>query len=577
MKAFIDRNSKSPDSTQGSSASPSHPETHFVGLFDGHAGGRCSKHISAALPDVVANDINFNSDLCQTLKRSFHAVNDQFLAIAEQLRCHDGSTGLVALIRDGKVLVANVGDCRAILLSDGKIFPMSNDQKPTSLKEQRRIASLGGTVMNCAGVSRVNGVLAVSRAFGNRTIRHVIRPDPELVERQLTPDDEFLVMASDGLWDVLKNKDVLDICTSRSSHTCQQLAEELVQTALCRGSMDNVTCIVLNMKNYSSKFHPLEAKGYGRRGEGSGLQDNGSRYPGLEKKSDYPASFNGDLFGKSRAETETRRVGGGMGSRPATTSNLHPRVHAHGRAAESDAISSIDSLTSYRHPSIGVGRDSSQRSSRNSTGRQSPTDVGESLTSSVAGQPHNSWTPPIRQFQKLGIAAGSGAAAGQAPEMLASEKGKRRGSGGGLYAPPATRTTGGANSSLILRQGSNSELFSGMSRDSLSTTTPALGGGFGGGMGGRRPLSSARARSASSAAAAAHRHSSRGGALRSSENFNLNSFVGDGGIAAAYPSSATGGQTGTPLFTPVNERRKQAGASSVKSKEQYVDLDDVNW
>jgi serine/threonine protein phosphatase PrpC len=91
---------------------------------------------------------------------------------------------------------------------------MSIDQKPTNPDEIKRIASLGGVITNNLGVARVNGVLAVSRAFGNRKLRKVIRPDIEMMQRELTRDDDFLVMASDGLWDVLRNKDVCDICYS---------------------------------------------------------------------------------------------------------------------------------------------------------------------------------------------------------------------------------------------------------------------------------------------------------------------------------------------------------------------------
>ena len=65
--------------------------THFFGLFDGHAGGRCSKHISAALPEVLLEDSLFLSNLPLALKRSYHTANDVFLKIAEQQRLHDGS------------------------------------------------------------------------------------------------------------------------------------------------------------------------------------------------------------------------------------------------------------------------------------------------------------------------------------------------------------------------------------------------------------------------------------------------------------------------------------------------------
>ncbi len=179
-------------------------ETHFFGLFDGHAGGKCSQHVAANLANTLLEDESFVTNLPQAIKRSFYTVNEQFLKIAEKLKLHDGSTGICAIIRDNKILVANAGDCRCLLISNGRPIQLSNDHKPTSPDEQKRINALGGQVVYCMGVARVNRVLAVSRAFGNRTLRTVIRPDAELMQREVAEGDDFLVIASDGLWDVLK-------------------------------------------------------------------------------------------------------------------------------------------------------------------------------------------------------------------------------------------------------------------------------------------------------------------------------------------------------------------------------------
>jgi serine/threonine protein phosphatase PrpC len=229
-------------------------ETHFFGLYDGHAGGRCSKYISSSLPDIFADDPAFTNNIITSIKRAYHTANDLFLKIAEKMKLHDGSTGLTCILRDGKITVANVGDCRALLISNGKAIPLSNDQKPTMPEEQKRIAQLGGTVLNCMGVARVNGVLAVSRAFGNRMLRSVIRPDAEIITRDLSREDEYLVMASDGMWDVLRNKDVSDLVSSLSNFNPTHIAEELVHLALSRGSMDNVTCVVVRVKEYAIRM-----------------------------------------------------------------------------------------------------------------------------------------------------------------------------------------------------------------------------------------------------------------------------------------------------------------------------------
>ena len=202
-----------------------------------------------------------------------------FLKVAEKMKYHDGSTGITAVVRDSKVLVANVGDCRCLIISGGRPIQMSIDQKPTNPEEQKRIVALGGTVVYCMGVARVNRVLAVSRAFGNRTLRSVIRPDAEMMQRELTKDDDFLVMASDGLWDVLKNKDVCDMCYSPFSQGSPQvIADELVQAALMRGSMDNVTCIVVRLTDYVKRLFSGGVGGKPQQQGGAGASTAGAPY-----------------------------------------------------------------------------------------------------------------------------------------------------------------------------------------------------------------------------------------------------------------------------------------------------------
>ena len=230
--------------------------THLFGLFDGHAGGRCSKYVAANIAEALSDDPYFLTSIPHAIKSAFHSLNESFLKIAEKNKLHDGSTGIVVLIRGKQIFIGNVGDCRAVVLCAGKVVQLSKDQKPTSIDEQKRIVSLGGSVVYCMGVARVNGVLAVSRAFGNRTLRSVIRPDAEITSRDISKNDDFIVIGSDGLWDVLRNEDICEIVYSfsGSKQPPQVIAEELVNTALSRGSSDNVTCLVIRIGGYVNKI-----------------------------------------------------------------------------------------------------------------------------------------------------------------------------------------------------------------------------------------------------------------------------------------------------------------------------------
>jgi len=254
-------------------------ETHFVGLFDGHAGGRCSKYLATAMAQTLAEDPQFDINLPQAMKRSFHTINDNFLKVADKIRLQDGSTGICVIMREEKYLVANVGDCRAVIISSGQAIQLSKDQKPTSPEEQKRIYALGGTVVNCMGVVRVNGVLAVSRAFGNRSLRDVIRPDAEITQRSMGLMDDFLVLASDGLWDVLSNATVAEVCQRMSTQPAAAIAEELVNNAISRGSMDNVTCICIKLGKFMSRvLDEGTAKAMaGRERSASTASDNNER------------------------------------------------------------------------------------------------------------------------------------------------------------------------------------------------------------------------------------------------------------------------------------------------------------
>ena len=133
-------------------------KTHFFGLFDGHAGGRCSRELANSFPSFLADDPEYFNDLPKALIRTFNVANTHFLKTAEKLKLHDGSTGLCAIVRDKKLLVANVGDCRALLISADFPVPMSFDQKPNNPEEIKRIISFGGSVEMCNGNCVLNKI-----------------------------------------------------------------------------------------------------------------------------------------------------------------------------------------------------------------------------------------------------------------------------------------------------------------------------------------------------------------------------------------------------------------------------------
>jgi len=136
----------------------------------------------------------------------------------------------------------NVGDSRAILCRDGIAIPLTSDHKPNTPSEKQRIESLGGRVTWCGpvdphtnlpisdrGVYRMNGNLAVSRAIGDRSERPCASAsvDVKVIDIMRANGDDFIVLGSDGLWDVMKNQDVVDFIQERILQEEEKIEEEI--------------------------------------------------------------------------------------------------------------------------------------------------------------------------------------------------------------------------------------------------------------------------------------------------------------------------------------------------------------
>ena len=127
---------------------------------------------------------------------------------------------------------------------------MTQDHKPELEPEKRRIEALGGFV-SYIGCWRAMGILAMSRAIGDLFLKPYVSADPEVTLLPLEPTDEFFVLASDGVYDVFDNDQVVRIV--RSAATPQEAATLLTSSAFHAGSLDNVTAIVVALKGYKPR------------------------------------------------------------------------------------------------------------------------------------------------------------------------------------------------------------------------------------------------------------------------------------------------------------------------------------
>jgi len=217
----------------------------LFGIFDGHGGPYAADFVRANLFVNLMQSGKFPADIYGAIKEAFETTDQQYLKQDAQANRDDGCTGVTAFIIGTKLYVANVGDSRAVLCRGGKAQPLSVDHKPNSKEERQRIENAGGVVV-WAGTWRVGGVLAVSRAFGDKPLKRYVIATPDIREESLRDDDEFLILASDGLWDVISNQDAAGIV--RNIHDPQRAAARLAEEALQRGSNDNISCIVIRFR-----------------------------------------------------------------------------------------------------------------------------------------------------------------------------------------------------------------------------------------------------------------------------------------------------------------------------------------
>ncbi|KAJ9188083.1 hypothetical protein P3X46_003477 [Hevea brasiliensis] len=239
--------------------------------------------------------------LKEALLRAIRDIDATFSKATSRRNLDSGSTATIVLIADGQILVANIGDSKALLCSekfqssakakanllrlyrerrrDGAVFPtryhdnikliasngltyfiveeLTRDHHPDRDDEKFRVETAGGYVHEWGGVPRVNGQLAVSRAIGDVYFKsYGVISAPEVTDWQpLTTNDTYLVVASDGMFEKLSVQDVCDLLwevhthgTERSdlSSSCSHsLAECLVNTAFEKGSVDNVATVVV--------------------------------------------------------------------------------------------------------------------------------------------------------------------------------------------------------------------------------------------------------------------------------------------------------------------------------------------
>ena len=258
---------------------------YFFAVYDGHGGKGCSIY----LKENLHNNIKEFSK--QGIKEAIEITEEKFKveqALNEKGEISDssGSCGIMAMIQNNKIIIANVGDSRLVLFKNGKVFFSTEDHKPNTETEKKRIKNAGGEIYQTftyfplrqngreieAPWRVLPGRLSVSRTFGDVEAKDpkfggiggVVMALPDITEFDLDDEFNFMVIGCDGIFDVLSNEEILEcvkivlkekkveeINEDNIHDLCGDFAGMIVKGAIAKDSSDNVSCIVVafNLKS----------------------------------------------------------------------------------------------------------------------------------------------------------------------------------------------------------------------------------------------------------------------------------------------------------------------------------------
>ncbi|KAL6626314.1 hypothetical protein ACP70R_030040 [Stipagrostis hirtigluma subsp. patula] len=230
----------------------------FYGVFDGHGGSDAAAYMKknamrlffedAEFPQASQEDEMFVESVEDSIRKAFLRA-DLALADDSVINRSSGTTALTALVLGRQLLIANAGDCRAVLCRKGEAVELSRDHRPTYDAELQRVIASGGYIED----GYLNGVLSVTRALGDWDMkmpqgsRSPLIAEPEIHWTTLTEDDEFLIIGCDGIWDVMTSQHAVSTVRKglRRHDDPERCARELAMEAKRLETFDNLTVIVV--------------------------------------------------------------------------------------------------------------------------------------------------------------------------------------------------------------------------------------------------------------------------------------------------------------------------------------------
>ena len=271
-----------PEFNRAANLAPDGVNRSFFAVFDGHGGDVSAEYCRQHVHNNLMLSEHFHAGmLAEGLKAALVKTEADFCAACRRinLMTSSGTTAITAYLQADQLVVANIGDSRAVVCRSGRALDASIDHKPGRREERARIEALGGRVgiteedafratprpcpclWACVSAGRplrvFPGGLSVSRTIGDISMKchpsspGLVSSEPELWEARLTRLDEFLLLACDGVWDVMNSQQAVDCVRAnlfRTNNNAEEAAKHLANEAFRKGSTDNISVVVVTFE-----------------------------------------------------------------------------------------------------------------------------------------------------------------------------------------------------------------------------------------------------------------------------------------------------------------------------------------
>eukprot|EP00756_Hemistasia_phaeocysticola_P029907 Hpha_TRINITY_DN16262_c2_g2::TRINITY_DN16262_c2_g2_i1::g.15492::m.15492/K17501/PPM1E, POPX1; protein phosphatase 1E len=187
---------------------------YFALVADGHGGTEAAVFTRDLLLPHLLRSEHFPFDLAAAWREAFGVTHASFISRAEQVDCEAGTTLLCSLVWGTRLHYAWAGDSEGFLYRSGKPHSLTRPHRPSDPDEKAAVEARGGSILSMAGALRVDGRIGVTRAVGGKATAEHLSHEPETGSLEISAEDEFVVLATDGVWDVFSPQEVYDFVSA---------------------------------------------------------------------------------------------------------------------------------------------------------------------------------------------------------------------------------------------------------------------------------------------------------------------------------------------------------------------------